>query len=142
MKDAIAALSGIVLLTAFPVSGQTTARSGTVVEAGAIGDGRMDCTPVFQRLLDEAGKAGGGVVDVPAGRYRIDGNLSIPANVTLQGIYRVPPTPAALPVENLTGSVLLAYPGRGSAEGPPFIRPAANNADIAGLIVRYPDWTQ
>jgi hypothetical protein len=30
---------------------------------------------------------------VPAGRYRINTGLSIPANVTLQGIYRVPPVP-------------------------------------------------
>jgi hypothetical protein len=42
----------------------------------------------------------------------------------------------------LTGSVLLAYAGRGSAEEPPFIQSAGNNASIAGLIVAYPDWKQ
>ena len=111
-----------------------------VVEAGAVGDGKTDCTAVFQRLLDEAGKAGGGVVDVPAGRFRINGNLSIPANVTLQGIYRVPPTSGPTSLDKLTGSVLYAYAGRGSEDGPPFIRLAANNAAIAGLIVAYPEW--
>jgi hypothetical protein len=111
-----------------------------VVEAGAVGDGKTDCTAVFQRLLDEAGKAGGGVVDVPAGRFRLNGNLSIPANVTLQGIYRVAPTSGPTSLDKLTGSVLYAYAGRGSEDGPPFIRLAANNATIAGLIVAYPEW--
>src|SRR5438046_2966864 len=81
-----------VLLAAGPAFGQAAAHSWNVVEAGAVGDGRADCTEVFQKLLAEAGKAGGGVVEVPAGRFRINGNLSVPANVTLQGIYRVPPT--------------------------------------------------
>lgn len=111
-----------------------------VVDAGAVGDGATDCTKVFQRLLDEAAKAGGGVVAVPAGRFRIDGNLTIPANVTLQGIYRVPPTIGPTPIDKLTGSVLYAYAGRGSEDGPPFIRLAANNSAIAGLVIAYPEW--
>jgi len=136
----------IVLLTIFliagPVVGQGTARSWSVVEAGAKGDGQTDCTAIFQRLLDEAGKAGGAVVEVPAGRFRIQGNLSVPANVTLQGIFRMPPTTGPRALTNLTGSVLLAYAGRGSAEGPPFIRLAGNNSTLAGLIVAYPAWKQ
>lgn len=111
-----------------------------VLEGGAVADGKTDCTTVFQRLLDEAGKAGGGIVDVPAGRFRIDGNLSIPANVTLQGIYRVPPSCGPTPIDALTGSVLHAYAGRGSEEGAPFIRLAGNNSAIAGLIIAYPEW--
>ncbi len=113
-----------------------------VAEAGAKPDGQADCTAVFQKLLDQAGRAGGGVVEAPAGRYRIDGNLTIPANVTLQGIYRMPPTSGPRALTNLTGTVLLAYAGRGSAEGPPFIRLAGNNAVLAGWIVAYPDWRQ
>jgi hypothetical protein len=57
-------------------------------------------------------------------------------------IYRVWPTFGATAITNLTGSVLLAYAGRGSAEGQPFIRLAGNNASIAGLIIAYPDWRQ
>ena len=135
-------LFGFALLATGATLGQSAAHSWNVVEAGSVGDGKADCTPVFQKVLDEVGKAGGGVVDVPAGRYRINSHLSIPANVTLQGIYRVPPTSGALPADSLTGSVLLAYAGRGSEEGPPFIRLAGNNAAIAGLIVAYPEWKQ
>ena len=86
--------------------------SWNVLDSGALGDGKTDCTAAFQKVLDAAGKAGGGIVDVPAGRYRIETHLSIPANVTLQGIFRGPPTSPALPAEHLTGSVLLAFAGR------------------------------
>ena len=130
------------LLAAGSAFGQAVGPSRNVVEAGAVGDGQADCTAVFQRLLDAAGRAGGGVIDVPAGRFRIDGNLSIPAGVTLQGIYRVPPTPSRRKTGDLTGSVLHAYAGRGAPNDPPFIRLAGDNAAIAGLIVAYPQWKQ
>jgi len=113
-----------------------------VKDAGAVGDGKTDHTAVFQRLLDEAGRAGGGVVDVPAGRYVIKGTLSVPTGVTLQGTFRVPPTPQRNKERELTGSVLMAYAGRGSEQGAPFIRLAGNNAAIAGLVVSYPEWKQ
>jgi hypothetical protein len=136
----------LIFLTAFltvgPAFGQTAAQRWNVVEAGAVGDGQADCTAIFQRLLDAAGKAGGGAVEVPAGRYRINGALSIPAGVTLQGTYRVPPTTNRNAAGELSGTVLLAYAGRGSEEGPPFIRLAGSNAVLAGVIVFYPEWKQ
>lgn len=113
-----------------------------VTAAGAVGDGKMDCTAVFQSLLDAAGKSGGGVVEAPAGQYRIAGTLSIPANTTLQGIYRVPPTSGSKKILELTGSVLFAYSGRGSEQGPPFIRLAGSNSAVAGFIIAYPEWKQ
>jgi hypothetical protein len=137
---------GMALLVAVLVPGFAGAESGpsrwNVVEAGAKPDGVTNVTAVFQKLLDEAGAAGGGVVEVPAGRFRISTGLSIPANVTLQGIYRVPPTSGPVMVTNLAGSVLFAYAGRGSADGPPFIKLAGNNSAIAGLVVAYPEWKQ
>jgi hypothetical protein len=121
---------------------QTGVSHWNVCETGARPGGQEDCTAVFQKLLDEAGQAGGGVVEVPAGQYRINGVLSVPANVTLQGIYRVPPTSQRGVITNLTGSVLFAYAGRGSRDGAPFIRLSGNNAAIAGLIIAYPEWKQ
>lgn len=122
--------------------GQVVPTHWNVIEAGAKADGQTDATEIFQKQLDSAGKVGGGVVEVPAGRYRIAGNLSIPANVTLQGVYRVPPTPGPLGDAAPNGSVLLAFAGRGSVDGAPFIRLAGNNAAIAGLVVAYPEWKQ
>ncbi len=113
-----------------------------VVEAGAVGDGKADNTVIFQGQLDAAGKAEGGVVEVPAGRFRINGTLSIPAGVTLQGTYRVPPTIQRNAAGEISGSVLLAYAGRGAETGPPFIRLAGNNSAIQGLVVSYPEWKQ
>jgi hypothetical protein len=123
-------------------SGQTNGLHWDVKQAGAVGDGQADCTAVFQKLLDEAGAAGGGVVEVPAGRYRINTGLSIPANVTLAGTYRVAPTLQHGPSGALAGSVLLAYQGRGATNGPPFIRLAGNNAVLAGFVITYPEWKQ
>jgi hypothetical protein len=132
----------ITVLASCKADAQTNGFHWNVRQAGAAADGQADCTAVFQKLLDEAGKAGGGVVEVPAGRYRINTGLSIPANVTLAGIYRVPPTLHLKPAGIPTGSVLLAYAGRGATNGPPFIRLAGDNAAIAGLVITYPEWKQ
>ena len=112
-----------------------------VMDTGAMADAETDNTDAFQQTLDTAGKAGGGVVEVPAGRYRFEGTLSVPRGVTLQGTYRVPPT-VARKDDQPDGSILLAYAGRGSEEGPPFIRLAGSNSAIAGLVVVYPQWQQ
>ena len=113
-----------------------------VVEAGAVGDGETDNTAAFQKALDEAGEAGGGIVNVPAGRYRIDGTLNIPGAVTLEGTFRVPPTNYGRRPPDLDGSVLLAYAGRGAPDGEPFIRLAGSTAALAGFIIQYPEWQQ
>ena len=112
-----------------------------MIESGAVADGTTDNTAAFQKALDAAGQAGGGIVEAPAGRFRIAGNLSIPRGVTLQGTYRVPPTRANM-TDKPDGTILMAYAGRGSAEGPPFIRLAGNNAAVVGLVVEYPEWKQ
>ena len=40
-----------------------------VTRFGAVGDGRRSCTSAIQRALDACARAGGGVVQVPPGRY-------------------------------------------------------------------------
>jgi hypothetical protein len=112
------------------------AQEWKVTDSGAVGDGKTDCTAAFQQALDQAAKAGGGVVNVAAGRYRINGNLIIPGGVTLQGTFRSPPT------SHLQGSILLAFAGRGNPKDKPFIRLGGPNATIAGVIITYPEWKQ
>jgi hypothetical protein len=123
-----------------PAAGQSRVR-WNAAEMGAVADGTTDNTAVFQKTLDAAGKAGGGIVEVPAGRWRVNGTLSVPRGVTLQGTYRVPPT-IDRKMQKPDGTVLLAYAGRGSRDGPPFIRLAGSNSAIAGLAVVYPEWRQ
>ncbi len=108
---------------------------------GVVADGKTDNTGVLQKALDAAGLAGGGVVDLPAGRLRIDGALSIPAGVTLQGTYRVPPNVSGKSAKP-EGTVLLAFAGRGKPASAPFIRLAGSNAALSGLVVIYPEWKQ
>ncbi len=110
-----------------------------VEDFGAVGDGTTDNTAAFQKALDEAGKAGGGVVNVPAGKFAIRGCLSVPAAVTLQGTYRATPLAYTPDYEKLPGSVLLAYAGRGSNDGRPFID-LRSAAALVGVIIVYPEW--
>lgn len=117
-------------------AGTVCAQEWKVTDSGAVGDGKTDCTTAFQTALDQAGKAGGGVVNVPAGKFRINGNLVIPGGVTLQGTFRSPPT------AHLQGSVLLAFAGRGNPKDKPFIRLGGHNATISGIIITYPEWKQ
>jgi hypothetical protein len=105
-----------------------------VVDFGAQGDGRADCTEAFQRALDRMAAAGGGTVFVPAGRYVIKGTLRVPVSVTLRGEWTAPTKedPA------VRGTVLMAYAGRGRTEGPPFI--SVNYcAGVKDLSVWYPE---
>jgi hypothetical protein len=49
--------------------------------------GQADATAAFQAALDAAALAGGAIVNVPAGLYRIDGQLTIAASrVVLRGV--------------------------------------------------------
>ncbi len=117
-------------------------RMWNVLAAGAIADGTSDNTALFQRLLDEASQAGGGIVEVPAGRYAIHGNLRIPTHVTLRGVTTFAPVPATIEssLNTFAGSVLQAYAGRGSRDGDPFILLAGHNAALQGLTIVYPEW--
>ena len=52
---------------------------------GARGNSRDDDTTAFQTAIDGCAQAGGGVVSVPTGRYRIDGTLDVARGVVLRG---------------------------------------------------------
>lgn len=77
---------------------------------GADRSGRDDCTAIIQQCLNEAGKTGG-TVYLPAGRYKVTGNLDIPAGVTLRGEWENPDEGGLG-----KGTILMAYAGAGSAE--------------------------
>lgn len=117
------------------------AADNSVTKFGAVGDGIMDCTQAFQKALDDASATGGGVVYVPAGKYRFDGSMVIPTGVVLQGTYKSAPLAMNADPSKLVGSVLLVYGGKGSEDGPPFVTLNAS-ATIAGVIIDYPEWSQ
>ena len=47
----------------------------------------IDATFAIQSALNDAGNAGGGVVYLPAGWYKINSHLQVPANVELRGCF-------------------------------------------------------
>ena len=63
-----------------------------VRDFGARGDGRTDDTKAFQTALGQFSRGGGGIVEVPSGKYLIKTHLVIPESVTLEGNWRAPAT--------------------------------------------------
>ena len=104
----------------------------TAAPYNAIADGITDATAAFQSALSNAAAAGGGIVLAPAGNYRLNGNLTVPSQVELRGIYELPHGTKGL------GSVLHVYPGRNQANGTPFLQLQANSG-IRGLSFHYPE---
>jgi len=122
--------------------GPRTWRAYDVTMFGARGDGVTDDTAAFQEALDLAGDAGGGIVRVPRGTYKIAGHLSVPMAVTLEGMWQAPPSHPGLRDSGAPkpeyGTVLLAVEGRGSEDATPFIS-LSDNATLKGFVIFYPE---
>jgi hypothetical protein len=100
---------------------------------GIIADGKTDDTAAIQQMLDDAGKNGGGEVNLPAGQYLVNGSLKIPEGVTLSGIAHSP-----VYIEPLIGTVILATGGRNNENGTALFE-LGNSAAVQGLTVYYPE---
>jgi hypothetical protein len=103
-----------------------------VTDFGAVGDDKTDCTAAFAAALGAAEKTDGGVVWVPAGRYRVK-TLTIPRRVTLRGTFEAPPR-----YFKGGGSVIMAVPGTKGEDGPPFCT-MHECAAMRGLVIHYPN---
>ena len=68
----------------------------SVRDFGAKGDGKTDDTAAFQKALDAAGQAGGGVVVAPRGNYFFAGHLNVPDAVALKGVWESVPAHVGL----------------------------------------------
>lgn len=102
---------------------------------GVKGDGKTDDTAALQKAMDAAGTAGG-IVFLPGGTYRVDGVLSVPQSVCLQGVFQAPPRTGV----GGGGTVLLATAGKGQETGPAFLT-LQTNSTLRGLSVFYPEQT-
>ena len=114
-----------------------------VGDFGAKADGKADDTEAFQKALDAAGKAGGGVVYAPRGNYFFAGHLKVPSAVTLKGVWESVPSHiglrnpgAAKPTDD--GTTFLVTEGRGKEEGPAFIT-LTENSTLKGVVLYYPE---
>lgn len=115
----------------------------SVLDHGAVGDGKTDCTAAFQAALDAASKAGGGIVVAPRGAYLFGSSLKVPPNVTLRGVWESVPAhngirDAGLPKPGEDGTTFLVKGGRGKESDPPFIT-LNHNSTLKGVVIYYPD---
>jgi hypothetical protein len=91
-----------------------------------------DATRAVQKVLDEAGRDGGGIVYLPAGWYRIGTHLSVPAKVELRGASAVPNRDQG---GASYGTVLQAFERNTDTA----LITLQNGAGVRGLRVFYPD---
>ncbi len=103
---------------------------------GAKGDAKTDDTAAFQKAIDAAEAAGGGVVYVPRGDYLIKTRLTVKPHVTLMGVFHAPTART-----QMKGSTLLAVDDKGGMAGEPFITLLANGT-LKGLTIFYPEQSQ
>jgi hypothetical protein len=96
-------------------------------------DGVTDDTAAIQSALTAAGNKGGGIVFLPLGNYYIATHLTVPANTTLAGIWRIPTA-----YSQNKGTTLLAVEGNGSTSGVPFITLTGPNSTLEGVTIFYP----
>lgn len=116
----------------FMVSGgDTIVASAVVTEADRTG--KTDATQAIQKAIDAVAAVQGGVVFLPAGRYRIDGSLNLGFGVVLTGEWTNPDRGGIG-----KGTILLAYSGRGDASKPPLLQ-VSHEAAVVNLTVYYPE---
>lgn len=104
-----------------------------VLSFGAIPNSKNDSTSAFQKAIDAAYKAGGGIVYAPHGRYRFEGSLKIPPGVTLRGDWTDPQRGGLG-----KGTILEILGGRDSEFGEPFLNLSSFGA-TCNLTFYYPD---
>jgi hypothetical protein len=95
--------------------------------------GARDATSAIQAALDDRYHAGGGVVWVPAGKYRLTGSIYVPPHVTLRGDWRDPDSGSGS-----YGTVVLADVPSGGEADHGLIR-ISGSAGVKGLTVYYPN---
>jgi Pectate lyase superfamily protein len=114
-----------------------------VGDFGAAGDGKTDDTAAFQKALDTAGRAGGGVVYAPHGNYFFAGHLNVPNAVTLKGVWESVPAhngdrDAGFPKPTDDGTTFLVTENAGTEDGPAFIT-LNQNSTLKGVVIYYPN---
>jgi hypothetical protein len=99
----------------------------------------IDATSSIQQALNQAGLDGGGVVYLPPGWYRLDGNLSLPSNVEIRGSSSIPQRDVAGTRKGTTLFVYNDYNSSSPNTNTAFITINGETAGISGLKFFYPN---
>jgi hypothetical protein len=121
---------------------QTNMDTVSVLDFGAVADGKTDSTAAFQKALDAVGKSGGGIVFAPRGNYFFTGNLTVPAAVTLKGIWESVPSHIGIrnpgsPKPTDDGTTFLVTANEGKEDAPAFLT-LHDNSTLKGVVIFYP----
>ncbi|MDR2776081.1 MAG: discoidin domain-containing protein [Tannerella sp.] len=101
-------------------------------EFGAVPDAVTDNTAAIRRALEKAGSEGGGIVFLPPGKYRVNGDLTVPSGVELKGASDLASVPKG------QGSIIEIYAGKNDPDGVPFLK-LSEKSGIRGLTFNYPE---
>ena len=110
-------------------------RDVTQAPYAAVGDGKADDTAALEKALADAGQAGGGVVYLPQGDFRVTRPLVVPAGVELRGPLGVGKA------REYRATCSIAYCGANSPEPDkaPAVVTLRDHAGIRGLSIVYPE---
>lgn len=114
-----------------------------VLDFGAKADGKTDATAAFQKAMDTASKAGGGIVYAPRGNYLFSGHLDVPRSVALKGVWESVPAHNGIrdpggvtPTDD--GTTFLVTENAGNEGGAPFIA-LHDDSTLKGVVLYYPN---
>lgn len=131
-------LCGVAILGMGDVSGAEN-KGGTmatgvfsVMDYGAVADGKTDDTAAIQKAIDAASEKGGQVL-LPPGRFLVAGSLQVKPGVSVVGAHDAPQA-----IEPLIGTVIQATGGRDN-ESAPALFEVGHSALVQGLTVWYPE---
>ena len=101
-----------------------------LVELNAPAENEVDASGMIQKAIDSVAEAGGGVVFLHEGLYRLEVPIIIREAVTLRGDWTPPP--------GVKGTILAVYSGRGEADGTPAIT-MQRGSGLREVSVWYPE---
>ncbi|HET6454704.1 MAG TPA: glycosyl hydrolase family 28-related protein [Armatimonadota bacterium] len=110
--------------------------SGAALNAkdfGATGLGKKDDSGAIGKALDACASKGGGIVKLPAGKYRLDKPITVPEGVMLSGEWEAPHH-----AQLTKGTVILAYAGKGKENDPPLVS-LSPSSGVKGMTFFYPE---
>jgi hypothetical protein len=130
-EDAVQCSAEPLPLNAIPAypghTSETFARRHTSLEV--VTPSGSDDTAAIQAAMDKRAMDGGGMVFLPGGDYRIEGNLTVPSGVEVRGIHDVPHHTMG------GGSILHVYPR--DDQNPTIVLEARSG--LRGLSFNYPE---
>jgi hypothetical protein len=107
-----------------------------LADYGADAAGKSDISVALQKALDDASAAGGGIVYMPAGIYRLTSPVTVGEKTVIMGAQQNPQKGT----DAFRGTVMLVTYGEGGTESDTAaITVKGNNSGIMGMTVYYPN---